>query len=203
MVDNIEQTHAEEGKRSRYRYRVPCASIVIASQGPGEADTIETRFGEIRSRSGANLKYTANDAERIHHLFKRENDCLPEDFHKLLIDPTLKQLANTIKNVSAKILADHGDNVGIDLVFAGHGEPPYGNLVLKDGILTPTQFLELQADDVGVKGQGERTIGVWLDSCYSSAFLIHLAIEAYEHGFRLDEGLAPAFPMKSVSKRTY
>ena len=42
----------------------------------------------------------------------------------------------------------------------------------------------------------ERTIGLWLDSCYSGAFLIRLAIAAYEQyvGFRLDEGLASCLP---------
>ena len=43
---------------------------------------------------------------------------------------------------------------------------------------------------------GQRTIGVWLDSCYSGAFLLRLALAAFEdfEGFRLDEGLASCLP---------
>ena len=195
MDYKTERTTAKEGTRPRYR--PPCASIVIASRGPGEADTIQTKFGEIRSRSGAFLEWTANDAERVRNIWKRaEDDCLPENLHKLLIDPSLKQVEDTIKDVSTKILTDYDGNIGLDLFFAGHGEQYSGNLVLKDDFLSPTQLLKIQADEVGVNGGGERTIGVWLDSCHSGAFLIRLAIEAYEQfeGFRLDEGLASCLP---------
>ena len=69
-------------------------------------------------------------------------------------------------------------------------------LVLKDGTLSPTRLLELQAGDVGPGRDGQRTIGVWLDSCYSGAFLLRLALAAFEdfEGFRLDEGLASCLP---------
>ena len=194
MALNIKQKTAQSGTKPRYR--PPCASIVIASRGPGEADTVQTKYGEIRSRSGADLKYTANDAERVHNIWKREDDCLPEDLHVLLIDPSLKQAEKTVKDISAKILADYDIDVGLDLFFAGHGEQHTGNLVLKDGRFSPTQFLTIQAEDVEVNSDYQRTIGAWLDSCYSGAFLIRLAIEAFENfeGFRLDEGLASCLP---------
>ncbi len=194
MALNIKQKTAQG--RINPRYRPPCASIAIASRGPGEADIIQTKYGEIRSRSGADLKYTANDAERVHNICKREDDCLPEELHVLLIDPSLKQVEKTVKDISAKIKADYDIDVGLDLFFAGHGEQHTGNLVLRDGRLSPTQFLTIQADDVAVNSACKRTIGVWLDSCYSGTFLIHLAIQAFENfeGFRLDEGLASCLP---------
>ena len=63
-------------------------------------------------------------------------------------------------------------------------------------MLTSTDFLGLQAEDVASGSEKQRTIGVWLDSCYSGAFLIRLAIEAFEvfEGFKLDEGLASCLP---------
>ena len=195
MDDKTERTTAKEG--TRLRYRPPCASIVIASRGPSEAVTIQTKFGEIRSRSGASLAWTANDAECVQKIWKRaEDDCLPENLHKLLIDPSLKQVEDAIKDVSVKILTDYDGNIGLDFFFAGHGEQYSGDLVLRGGLLSPTRLLKIQADEVGVNGGGERTIGVWLDSCHSGAFLIRLAIEAYEQfeGFRLDEGLASCLP---------
>ena len=68
-------------------------------------------------------------------------------------------------------------------------------MILKDGTLSPVRFLELQADDVS-PDSGARTIGVFLDSCYSGAFLLRLAIEYFENfeGFRLDNGLASCLP---------
>ena len=95
-----------------------------------------------------------------------------------------------------RIREAYSDDIGLDLFFAGHGEEGTGNLVLKDGTLSPTRLLKLQADDVGPDNGGQRTIGVWLDSCYSGAFLLRLAIESFEHfeGFRLDEGLASCLP---------
>ena len=95
-----------------------------------------------------------------------------------------------------RIREAYSDDIGLDLFFAGHGEEGTGNLVLKDGTLSPSRLLKLQADDVGPDNGGQRTIGVWLDSCYSGAFLLRLAIESFEHfeGFRLDEGLASCLP---------
>ena len=101
-----------------------------------------------------------------------------------------------VRAVWNRIREAYSDDIGLDLFFAGHGEEGTGNLVLKDGTLSPSRLLKLQADDVGPDNGGQRTIGVWLDSCYSGAFLLRLAIESFEHfeGFRLDEGLASCLP---------
>ena len=157
---------------------------------------LQTRFGEIRSRNGALLRHTAQDAESVYLLWKAEEPDLPDNRQILLVDPTKSQVEDTIRNVSARIRQDHADEVGLDFFFAGHGDRSNGGLILKDGKLSPTEFLCFQADDVGPNSGGERTIGVWLDSCYSGAFLIRLAIEAFEEfcGFRLDEGLASCLP---------
>ena len=132
----------------------------------------------------------------VHRLWKAKEPDLPDNMQVLLVDPTKGQLQDTIRNVSMRIPQDHPHEVGLNFFFAGHGEQSTGVLILKDGTLSSTEFLCLQTDDVGPNGGGERTIGVWLDSCYSGAFLIRLAIEAFEdfHGFRLDEGLASCLP---------
>ena len=184
----------ERPPRSSYRPR--CASIVIACAGPQQPDVLPTRFGEIRSRNGALLRHTAQDADSVYHLWKAKAPDLPDNMQVLLINPTKRQVQDTIRTVSARIHQDYPDEVGLDFFFAGHGEQTSGGLILKDGILSATEFLRLQADDVGPKSGGERTIGVWLDSCYSGAFLIRLAIESFEdyQGFRLDEGLASCLP---------
>ncbi len=182
------------GPRPRYRPR--CASIVIASSGPDEPERRLTRFGEIRSRGGASLKWTARDAESVYALWTKAESDLPDELQRLLIDPTVGEVECVLRDVSARILEAYPVDIGLDLFFAGHGEEETGNLVLKEGTLSPTRFLELQAGDVGPGRSEQRTIGVWLDSCYSGAFLLRLALEAFEdsEGFRLDEGLASCLP---------
>ena len=180
----------------RPMYRPPCASIVIASSGSDKPDRRQTRFGEIRSRTGACLKYTRRDAESVYALWRKADADLADELQLLLIDPTVGEVECAVRNVSTRIREAYPADIGLDLFFAGHGEEGTGNLVLKDGTFSPTRLLELQADDVGPGNGGLRTIGVWLDSCYSGAFLLRLAIESFEmfEGFRLDEGLASCLP---------
>ena len=199
-IDLRFNTYQKDERRPKPLYRPRCASIVIACAGPQQPDVLQTRFGEIRSRNGALLRHTAQDAETVYHLWKANEPDLPDNMQVLLVDPTKSQVQNTIRNVSARIRQDYPDKVGMDFFFAGHGDRSTGGLILKDGVLSPTEFLSLQADDVGPDRGGERTIGVWLDSCYSGAFLIHLAIESFEdfHGFRVDEGLASCLPDEQI-----
>ena len=182
------------GPRPMYRPR--CATIIVASSGPDEPERYQTRFGEIRSRSGASLEYTARDAESVCALWRNAEADLADELQLLLIDPTLGEVECALRNVSTRIREAYPADIGLDLFFAGHGEEGTGNLVLKGGTLSPTQLLELQADDVDLDNGGARTIGVWLDSCYSGAFLLRLAIESFENfeGFRLDEGSASCLP---------
>ena len=182
--------------RPRPMYRPPCASIVIASSGSDKSDRHQTRFGEIRSRNGACLKYTKRDAESVYALWRKAELGIPNELQLLLEDPTIDDVERTLQVVSTRIREAYPDDIGLDLFFAGHGEEGTGNLVLKGGTLSPTRLLELQADDVGPDNGGLRTVGVWLDSCYSGAFLLRLAIESFEdfEGFRLDEGLASCLP---------
>ena len=121
---------------------------------------------------------------------------IPDELQLLLEDPTIDDVERTLRVVSTRIRQAYPDDIGLDLFFAGHGEEGTGNLVLRGGTLSPTRLLELQADDVGPDNGGLRTIGVSLDSCYSGAFLLRLALAAFEdfEGFRLDNGLASCLP---------
>ena len=149
----------------------------------------------MRSRDGALLAHTANDAERVHEQWKEEEPGMPHDLSLLLVNPTLAQLSDTLRWVSRRLRNAYPDDIGLDFYFAGHGAPCTGDLVLQDGLLTPRMLLGLQAQDID-PDQRERTIGIWLDSCHSGAFMTRLAIQASEdfRGFRLDEGLASCLP---------
>lgn len=185
--------------RSHLRYRPRCANIVIASRGDEAVDVVQTRFGEIRPRNGALLKHTKRDAEAVYKLWKNKENDLPDDLQVLLIDPGIREVESAICKISARILEAYPDDIGLDFYFAGHGEHNTGSLILKDGVLSPDDFLGLQADDVASDNSGKRTIGVWLDSCHSGAFLLRLAIMTFEdfEGFRFDEGLASCLPDES------
>ena len=180
----------------KVRGREPCASVVIASSGTEPEKVLSTRYGIVRSRAAANLQYTTNDAERVFDLWSNEDDDLPMSLHRLLIEPSLQEVEGTIEEVSSLLLSDYENNVGLDIFFAGHGEKGTGNLMVKDGSLSPERFLSIQDGDVARSDKRVRTIGVWLDSCYSGAFLIRLALAALgsTRGFALDEGMASCLP---------
>ena len=170
------------------------ASVVIASAGTATADVVQTRYGELRSRSGADLRFTANDAEAVFERWRAKGGSLPDEFHVRLIDPSLGLVEAAIKDMSKRVAGCSYD-VALDLYFAGHGCEVTGDLVLTDGTLSPKRLLDLQRQDIRLDGY-PRTIGVFLDSCYSGAFLVHLAVEALDGigEFRLDEGLAACLP---------
>ena len=130
----------------------------------------------------------------MYALWSKAEPDLPDELSRLLVDPTLREVECALQGVSAGILEAYPEETGLDLFFAGHGEEETGNLVLRDGTLSPHRLLELQADHVGHGGGGHRTLGVWLDSCYSGDFLLRLALVAFEEGFRLDEGVASCLP---------
>ena len=167
------------------------AIIVIASAGQEKTRIIPTRYGEMCSRSGALLKYTRNDAEAIFARWKK-SDVAPEYFHRLLVDPAVAQVEETILDLSRKLSSSRDVKNRLDLYFAGHGEKS-GNLVFKDGTISPLRFLELQCEDVRAKEP--RSIGVFLDSCYSGAFLVKLALAIYPRlEFKIEDGLASCLP---------
>ena len=172
------------------------ANIVIASSGKEVPQIFETPFGEIRSRDGASLKFTTNDAESCFNRWKKKTgDYIPEDFHSLLVDPTLSQVEQTIKQLSIKLAKFPKGDPGLSLYFAGHGKQGSGDLVLKDGTLSPTRFLDLQQKETSEK-RGSRGIGIILDSCYSGAFLLRLALECDRrfNEFSLYEGRVSCLP---------
>ena len=167
--------------------------MVIASSGSASAEVVGTRYGELRSRSGADLRFTARDAEAIYDRWRVHGSPLPSEFHVLLVDPSLRQVETTIQELSKRIARCRAD-VALDLYFAGHGHLT-GDLVLKDGTFSPGRFLDLQSRHTGRDGH-QQAVGVFLDSCYSGAFLVRLAVDALhrsEH-FCLDDGLAACLP---------
>lgn len=161
-------------------YGPPSANTVITSSGSDTPVRHQTRFGTIRSRSGACLKHTSRDAESVYLHWREEEPNLPDELQVLLIDPTIDDVDPALRSVSDRIREAYPDDIGLDLFLAGHGEEGTGNLVLRGGTLSPARLLELQADHVGLADWDRRTIRVCLNSCHSGEFLLRVAIEPFE-----------------------
>jgi hypothetical protein len=125
------------------------ASLTIACQGIQESETKSTPYGEIRSRSGASLKFTANDAKEVytnwlkHELEFYEHKSVPVEGHIYLEDPTKSEVLNAFNTINQILSKYPQDETGIDIFFAGHGECSSGALVLKDGILSVKELLHV------------------------------------------------------------
>ena len=175
------------------------AIIAIAASGEETSEIFKTPLGEMRSRDGACLRFTTNDAKSVFNFWKRKRwtgDYVPKNFHRLLVNPALSQVEQTIKELSIRLAGLPEGDPGLFLYFAGHGKQGSGNLMLKDGTLSPTRFLDLQKKEVAAKNGGHRGIGIFLDSCYSGAFLLRLTLECDTHfnEFSLYEGSVSCLP---------
>lgn len=148
-------------------------SISIACAGKEEPYIIPTPYGEMRSRSGAQLKYTANDALKFHQSILKNNP-LGESANIFLENPTKDEVKESIEQIR-EVLAEKSGN-GFYFFFAGHGIYGTGDLVLADENLTAVELLEMIGgtnDDHDIS----LTTEIRLDSCYSGSFLIDIILE--------------------------
>lgn len=162
------------------------ASLVIASQGKQEAELVNTAYGEIRSRDGANLKFTANDAKGVFQKWIKTNRHLPTEAHVYLENPTKSEVKNAFSEINGLLSQYPQEKTGIDIYFAGHGEFPTGSLVLRDENLHFNELLDLISEPIDITA-GSRGFSLMLDSCYSGSFLIDIvvALEKKEFGVKL------------------
>lgn len=149
------------------------ASIIVACSGPNETSFIDSPFGKIRSKDGADLKFTSNDAKGI--FSKWENSNVPENTSKYLENPTLLELISAIKDVSEVLAEFPQGQTGIDFYYSGHGALADGGWVLRDKNFTAEMLCEEMSKFI-IPRAGIRGISLMLDSCYSGAFLINLMV---------------------------
>ena len=150
-------------------------SLVVASAGPEAGATVTTGFGEMRCRSGANLKYTTADAQLAFAEWSAD-ERVPPEAHVLLINPKASEFKSAIEQVSNELAAFPQGETGIDMYFAGHGLPSSGALVFDDFELTASAFIAMIKENM-LADQGIRGISMMLDSCYSGAFLFNTLVE--------------------------
>lgn len=146
------------------------ASLVIGCEGKSEPQVEQTYFGEMRSRSGANLKYVINDAKKIFEKWSTDNE-LPNEAHICLQNPDKKEVIQAIQSIN-KILSEYNqEQTGLDVFFAGHGEYGTGSLVMNDDTFSAEELIYHMSENLD-SSKGERGLSFFLDSCYSGSFLI-------------------------------
>lgn len=151
------------------------AHLVIASEGTGTSEVRTTSYGEIRSRDGANLKYTSNDAKGIFQKWGKYCN-LSQKAYIYLENPTKPEVVKAFDQINQVLSNYPQEQTGIDLFFAGHGSFPSGSIVLRDGILSAKELIKLMSKPLE-KTKGNRGLGLLLDSCYASSFLIDIILE--------------------------
>jgi hypothetical protein len=151
------------------------ANLIIASKGMGKAEIRHTAFGEIRSRNGANLKYTSNDAKAIYSTWSKHHN-LPDEAYIYLEDPTKLAVEEAIHQINEVLSKYPQEKTGIDIFFAGHGYPYSGSFMLKDDRLSAEELIDIISRPLE-KAKASRGLGLILDSCYAGGFLIDIIIE--------------------------
>lgn len=150
------------------------ASLIIGCEGKSESQVEQTYFGEMRSRSGAKLKYVINDAKKIFEKWSTDNE-LPEEAHIYLQNPDKNEVIQAIQSIN-KILSKYNqEQTGLDVFFAGHGEYGSGALVMKDDNFSAEELIYYMSENLN-SSKGEKGLSIFLDSCYSGSFLIETVL---------------------------
>ena len=162
--------------------------VVVSCSGQDEPEIRTTPYGEMRSRSGASLRFTSADADLVwRHWSKGIN--VPEEACVTIREPSVDEFFSLLSQVSRSLGKYPQGETGIDLYYCGHGRPGDGAILLKDGTVTPSELILHLKTDLEPK-MGARGLSMLLDSCYSAAFLFEMiALLQYEGELRLYDAL--------------
>ena len=152
------------------------SGISISCSGPGTGTSKQGPVGRRRTREGADLKFTnADGAFFREHLYKGAENPHAERGYVHLVDPSADEIESAFGRVR-DFLADAGNHedsreVGVGIGYFGHGEPDTGAWVLPNGVFSATDLTELLCKYLPEKDFGRRSVDLFLDSCFSGAFL--------------------------------
>ena len=150
----------------------------------------------MRPRMAADLRYTTSDVDYLFTYFtKPELDRKrKDDLHLRLVNPTRNELYESIDSARKWLGQFRGhpdwDGGAIHFNFAGHGCEDLGSIVLKDGLFSPTEFIDSCCEIASeVSAPGRLRISVVLDSCHSGFW----PIEILDRSFNSDTALIVPF----------
>jgi hypothetical protein len=104
--------------------------------------------------------------------------------HYRLVNPTTEQFYDSLREIQAWLQNfkkdPEWDGGGLQLSFAGHGRKNTGALVLKDGDIEASVFIDaLRIISNDVSKPGRLRVSIILDSCYSGAFITEVLEECF------------------------
>ena len=173
--------------------RAYSGNIIIACQGPDDSQVVDTPYGEMRSRSGAKLKYVRADGQLVYKKWTKDSS-LPAAANVYLEDPTSDDVKQAIAKVLKALSEFPQGAIGIDFYFAGHGRRTDGAWILKDEAFTAETLCNSMESNLK-NGAGLCGLSMMVDSCFSGAFLINLMIQM-QQSMNLDfrDGLFSSLP---------
>ncbi len=167
------------------------AYLSVSASGPEFSPVYEQNRQLFRPRMAADLKYTTADVNFLEHHFEEPNfDSGKEEIHKRLRNPTREQFFQALFEIEVWLASFRNhpdwDGGGFQLCFAGHGQQDDGALVLEDGVVTPSDLLNVLTQIAEkVSPPGRLRLSTILDSCHSGAFITELLDSCFNKYSRL------------------
>jgi hypothetical protein len=172
--DQVPKSQAQRFQGKHRRYQV---YLTVSCSGPERSSVLFGPAGRIRTRSGADLRYTTADCDFLYRNFSSKHyDTVEHERHIRLVNPTLQEVCAAIRSAGAYlsqfITNDDWDGGQITFCFAGHGEEGSGALVFSDS-LPVLDAIRLAVSISAAMPPNDRRcrVDLWLDSCFSGAFL--------------------------------
>lgn len=167
------------GKARKYQ-----VYISISCSGPENGKIMKLRGGKLRTRNGADLKFTTADSDWFFQQMHNEvNPLTMKVKHYRLINPSIDDFSNTLSKASSFLKQyttnKDWDGGSIILIYAGHGFGKKGSLVFKNSSLVDAaDVMRFLANEIPKTSRRLR-IDAIVDSCYSGAFLADLLQTAH------------------------
>jgi hypothetical protein len=162
------------------------AVLTVASSGGDEFEKVNTIFGQMRSRSGAKLKYTLNDVQSLKkHMPTFGANVKGDLIHYELTEPSKLELISTIKEITSLLgssEAKRGEKKVFNIIYAGHGQTTDGSWMLGNETFSGQELHKIISETYEANNF-KLHIDLILDSCYSSRFLIDFMVSSQEHEF--------------------
>jgi len=158
--------------------------LSVASPGKYNDEALDGLLGQMRSRSGAKLKYVTNDIEKFGEDSPSYGGYAEGGLiYEKLLDPSVTDFREATKRLIKRMVSRKstpGRKNVFNLVYAGHGQALDGAFELIDGIISGQELHELLVLNYG-DNQNKLHVNLIVDSCYSGRFLIDFMVSCQNH----------------------
>ena len=167
------------------KYRKWNAFLSVSSSGPDYSDVLAERGPKQRPRLAAKLAYALSDVDFSEEYWRqewqtvRDLDKAQEELHERLREPSRDEVLMAFENIGTwyrqRAILPDWDGGDLGFAFAGHGMAGDGSLCLKDGSISPDEFVDiLLALSHPGRNNRQLRLNLFLDCCHSGAFLLRV-----------------------------